>query len=67
MNWCRFLRKLTGLQGSAIVAGSIVVESLADDLAALHDDAAVAEAERGERCLLQAQVQVIVRPHFWAD
>lgn len=55
--------ELARLQGAAVVAAAVVVEAVADHLAALDDDAAVAVLERGAEGLLQAQVLVIVRLH----
>ena len=53
-----------GLEDAAVVAGAIVVEALADDLASLDDDATVAEVERREGGLLEAEIEVVVGLHF---
>lgn len=54
----------TGLESAAIVAGAVIIEALADDLAALDDNAAVAEVEGRERGLLETEIEIVVRLHF---
>lgn len=48
---------------TAVEARAEVIESLADDLATLDDDAAVAEAKGRKRRLLEANVKIHVRLH----
>ena len=52
-----------GLEGAAVVSGTVVIEALTDDLSALDDDAAVTVAEGRERRLLQTDIQVLVGLH----
>lgn len=55
------------LESAAVEARAVVVVALANDLAAAHDDAAMAVVQRRFFSLLQAERQVIVRLHFAVD
>lgn len=60
-------RSLTGINMAAVVARAKVVETLANDLATLDDDAAVAIAKGRQRGLLEANVEISVRLHDELD
>lgn len=54
----------TGLEdAAAVVSGAVVVEALADDLAAFDDDTAMAIVERREMGLLDTEIEVEIRLH----
>lgn len=57
-------RELTCLEGAAVIAGPVVIETVADDFAALDNDAAVAVKERRLGGLLEAEIQIVVVLHF---
>lgn len=57
--------QVASLQSAAIKAGTVIVETLADHLPALDDDAAMTLTEGGELGLLETQTEVIVELHFW--
>lgn len=52
------------LQGTSIETGPVVIEAVSDDLAAAHNDRAMAVVERRLVGLLNAQVEVVVGLHF---
>ena len=52
------------LEGAAIEARAIVVESLANDLAATNDDTAVTVVQRRLGGLLEAESQIVIGLHF---
>lgn len=52
------------LESAAIESRTVVVVALADDLAAAHNDAAVAVVQRGLSSLLEAEREVVVRLQF---
>jgi len=58
------LRDTAILQSAAIVTCAVVIVALANDLAAAHDDSAVAVVERRFGSLLEAQSEVVVGLHF---
>lgn len=49
---------------AAVIAGAIVIEALADDLATLDDDTTVAVVQGREVGLLDAEVEVRIGLHF---
>lgn len=57
-------RETAGLESAAVISRAIIVESLADDLAALDDDGAMTEAQRGLGGLVEAEVEVQISLHF---
>lgn len=59
----RLARQSAGLQSPTVEPRAVVIESLADHLAALDDNAAVAVVQRRELSLLEAQVEVSVSLH----
>lgn len=48
---------------AAVISGAVVVEALADDLAAFDDDTAMAIVERREMGLLDTEIEVEIRLH----
>ena len=56
--------QVTGLESAAIETGAVIIETLADHLASLYDDATMALTEGGELGLLKTQTEVIVKLHF---
>lgn len=53
-----------GLEGTSIKPVTVGIKTLADDFAALHDDAAMTVVEWGERSLLEAESEIVVSLHF---
>lgn len=58
--------KAARLEGATVVSWAVVVEALADDFAAAHDDAAVAKMHGREGGLLEAKIEVAIRLHVGA-
>ena len=56
--------QVASLQSTAVKAGTVIVETLADHLAALDDDAAMTLTQGRELGLLDTQTEVIVELHF---
>lgn len=56
--------KTACLEGAAVVAWAVVVEALADDFSAAHNNAAVAKVHGREGGLLEAEIEIMVRLHF---
>lgn len=60
----RRLGQDTGLQdAAAIVPRATIVEALADDLASLDDDAAMAIVKSGQGSLVKTKVQILIGLH----
>lgn len=53
-----------GLQdAAAVVTGATIVEALADDLASLDDDAAMAVVKSGQGSLVKTKIQILIGLH----